>query len=399
LPAGRVDAEAAQEALLRDRRRAATYLVAVCALVGRPGLAREWAPWALDAPVLPAAGWGSADGAPEPAPARTTSTRAAAGDPAPDEVLVTGAERALWPAAAARAPGDGGAADVRRALRQRVALLDDDARARWRTRLLEAAPALPGGGADWGTPADDARGRRRAAAPDTLPLLRSWAAWSRAVVDGEIVAPAAEPRPLLLGAAGPASGATAAPGGDEDAEAPGEALLRVVGSLVDEGAPVARDLLQRAEVLGERGGRAPAADRPGRAAFVAPLVADDLRDASHARAAQLAAAPAPSRALRLGGRTVTVTPTDDAAAPAATARAELLARPVEGPSWGVVGAAGAAAVVALVLGIVAGPAWFVVTVVAGVVAAWQWFAGEQRGRDQRMQAQQRAEQFDADLAA
>ncbi|TWG84280.1 hypothetical protein L603_002000000050 [Cellulosimicrobium cellulans J34] len=72
---------------------------------------------------------------------------------------------------------------------------------------------------------------------------------------------------------------------------------------------------------------------------------------------------------------MTVTPTDDAAAP------------------------GAAAVVALVLGIVAGPAWFVVTVVAGVVAAWQWFAGEQRGRDQRMQAQQRAEQFDADLAA
>jgi len=421
LPAGRVDAEAAQEALLRDRRRAATYLVAVCALVGRPGLAREWAPWALDAPVLPAAGWGSADGAPEPAPARTTSARAAAGDPAPDEVLVTGAERALWLAAAAGALGDDGAADVRRALRERVALLDDDARARWRTRLLEAAPALPGGGADWGTPADDARGRRRAAAPDTLPLLRSWAAWSRAVADGEIVAPAAEPRPLLLGAAGPASGATAAPGGDEDAEAPGEALLRVVGSLVDEGAPVERDLLQRAEVLGERVGRAPEDDGPawdasagtlvdllvadargtdpGRAAFVAPLVADDLRDASHARAAQLAAAPAPSRALRLGGRTVTVTPTDDATAPAATARAELLARPVEGPSWGVVGAAGAAAVVALVLGIVAGPAWFVVTVVAGVVAAWQWFAGEQRGRDQRMQAQQRAEQFDADLAA
>src|SRR5690606_35460949 len=170
--------------------------------------------------------------------------------------------RALGLAAAAGALGVDGAADVRRALCERVALLDDDARARWRTRLLEAAPALPGGGADWGTPADDARGRRRAAAPDTLPLLRSWAAWSRAVADGEIGAPAAEPRPLLLGAAGPASGATAAPGGDEDAEAPGEALLRVVGSLVDEGAPVERDLLQRAEVLGERVGRAPEDDGP-----------------------------------------------------------------------------------------------------------------------------------------
>src|SRR5690606_15169231 len=211
-----------------------------------------------------------------------------------------------------------------------------------------------------------------------------------------------------LGAAAAPSGATAAPGGDQDAEAPGGALLRVVGSLVEEGAPVERDVPQRADVRGGPVGRAPevdglAWDAPA-GALVALLVPDarvagNGRDASPARAAQLAAAPAPSRALRLGGRTVTVPPTDDAPAPAATARAELLARPEEGPSWGVVGAAGAAAVVALVLGIVAGPAWFVVTVVAGVVAAWQWFAGEQRGRDQRMQAQQRAEQFDAALAA
>src|SRR5690606_35175458 len=41
LPAGRVDADAAQEALLRDRRRAATYLVAVCALVGRRSAERR----------------------------------------------------------------------------------------------------------------------------------------------------------------------------------------------------------------------------------------------------------------------------------------------------------------------------------------------------------------------
>ncbi|KAJ8138295.1 hypothetical protein OY671_008492, partial [Metschnikowia pulcherrima] len=65
LPAGRLDREAAEEALSRDRRRAATYLVAVCALVGQPGLAREWVPGVLDAPVSPAAGWGSAEGAPE----------------------------------------------------------------------------------------------------------------------------------------------------------------------------------------------------------------------------------------------------------------------------------------------------------------------------------------------
>ncbi|MDF2807823.1 MAG: hypothetical protein K0S43_2769 [Cellulosimicrobium sp.] len=57
------------------------------------------------------------------------------------------------------------------------------------------------------------------------------------------------------------------------------------------------------------------------------------------------------------------------------------------------------AVATLVLGIVVAPAWFAVTVVAGVVAAWQWFSGEQRARGQRADAQARAEQFDAELAA
>ncbi|MDF2807824.1 MAG: hypothetical protein K0S43_2770 [Cellulosimicrobium sp.] len=236
LPAGRLDPEAAQEALLRDRRRAATYLVAVCALVGQPGLAREWTPWVLDAPVLPAAGWGSADGAAEAAPERPGE--------APDEVLVTASERALWRAAAAGHLGDDGVAVVRAALAERVALLDDDAHARWRARLLEAAPALPASEGDWGSPeaADGSGTRRPAAAPDALPLLRSWTAWSRAVVAGEIALPAAAPGPLTLGASSDTTGGTGTVPGTaatpSDAPAPGAALLRVVGSLVNEGAPV-----------------------------------------------------------------------------------------------------------------------------------------------------------------
>lgn len=414
LPAGRLDPEAAQEALLRDRRRAATYLVAVCALVGQPGLAREWTPWVLDAPVLPEGGWGSADGEPEAAPERPGER--------PDEVLVSVSERALWCAAAAGHLGDDGVAVVRVALADRVALLDDDAHARWRARLLEAAPALPGSADDWGSPeaaaADGSGTRRRTAAPDALPLLRSWTAWSRAVVVGEVALPSPAPGPLALGApSGTTSGTTAAPTG---APAPGAALLRVVGSLVNEGAPVERGLLERAELLADRVGRAPEDDGPewdasagtlvdllvddargtdpGLAAIAAPLLVDDLRVASHARASELAASPAPSRVLRLAGRTVTVTPADDGASPAATARAELLARPVDGVSWGVVGGVGALAVVTLVLGIVVAPAWYAVTVVAAVVAAWQWFSGEQRARDQRAAAQASAERFDAELA-
>ncbi len=401
LPAGRLDREAAEEALLRDRRRAATYLVAVCALVGQPGLAREWVPGVLDAPVLPAAGWGSADGAPEPSPG--------AGE-GPDEVGVTGAERALWVAAAAGHLGVDGVEVVRRALAERVALLDDDARARWRARLLEAAPSLPeppADGAAWGSPeaaGDVAGARRRAAAPDALPLLRSWTAWSRALVAGEVAVPAPDPGPLPAGTP----------------EAPGAALLRVVASLVDEGAPVERGLLDRAALLDERVGRAPREDAPGwdapagtlvdllvedargtdpgRAALAGPLVAEELRAATHARAAELAAAPAPSRELRLGRRTVTVTPTEDGAAPAATARAELLAQPVDGVSWGAVGGTGAVALLGVVLGLAASPAWFTVAVVAAGLAAWQWFAGERRARDQRADAQARADRFEADLA-
>ncbi len=420
LPAGRLDAEAAQEALLRDRRRAATYLVAVCALVGQPGLAREWMPWVLDAPVLPAAGWGSADGAPEAAPERPGETL--------DEVLVTASERALWRAAAAGHLGDDGVAVVRAALAERVALLDDDAHARWRARLLEAAPALPGSGDDWGSPevgaADRSGTRRRAAAPDALPLLRSWTAWSRAVVAGEVALPAAAPGPLALGASSGTTGTTGTTGTaatPSGATAPGAALLRVVGSLVNEGAPVERGLLERAELLADRVGRAPEDDGPewdasagtlvdllvddargtdpGLAAIAAPLLVDDLRVASHARASELAASPAPSRVLRLAGRSVTVTPTDDGASPAATARAVLLARPVDGVSWGVVGGVGAIAVATLVLGIAVAPAWYAVAVVAAVVAAWQWFSGEQRARDQRTAARSSAERFDAELAA
>ncbi|UTT59021.1 hypothetical protein [Cellulosimicrobium cellulans] len=196
LPAGRLDREAAEEALLRDRRRAATYLVAVCALAGQPGLACEWTAWVLDAPALPAAGWGSADGAPEPSPG--------AGE-APDEVGVTGAERALWVAAAAGHLGGDGVEVVRRALAERVALLDDDARGRWRARLLEEAPSLPerpSEGEAWGSPeaaGGTAGTRRRAAAPDALPLLRSWTAWSRALVAGEVAVPAPTPGPSRPG--------------------------------------------------------------------------------------------------------------------------------------------------------------------------------------------------------
>ncbi len=224
---------------------------------------------------------------------------------------VTGAERALWVAAAAGHLGGDGVEVVRRALAERVALLDDDARGRWRARLLEEAPSLPerpSEGEAWGSPeaaGGTAGTRRRAAAPDALPLLRSWTAWSRALVAGRSRCPR---RPRAPPARTP--------------EAPGAALLRVVASLVDEGAPVERGLLDRAALLDERVGRAPREDGPGwdapagtlvdllvddargtdpgRAALAGPLVAEELRAATHARAAELAAAPVPSRELRLG---------------------------------------------------------------------------------------------------
>jgi hypothetical protein len=393
---GRLDADAAQEALLRDRRRAATFLVAVCTLVGQPALAAAWTASVLDAPVVPGAGWGSADGG-----AAGSDTVTPSGGPA--EVLVTGAERALWVAAADGLLGGEGADVVRAGLAQRLALLDDAARARLRTVLLVEPPALPGNDSGWGTPTG---------APDQLETLRAWAGWSHAVVAGEVVVPAP---------AGPAGDPVTTAGAPGAAVTAGDALLRVVTSLVDEGAPIERDLLQRAELLGERVGRTaeddgPAWDAPvgsvvdlvvadarsdagGRVALVAPLLGDDLRAAVHARAAEIAAAPAPARSLRLAGRTVTVTPTDDGAAPATTARAEHLARPVDGVSWGAVGGVGAVALLGVVLGIAVAPAWLVLGVGAALVAGWQWFTGDQRARAQRADAQARAEQFDRDLAA
>ncbi|MGO1341213.1 MAG: hypothetical protein ACTMID_05930, partial [Cellulosimicrobium funkei] len=77
---------------------------------------------------------------------------------------------------------------------------------------------------------------------------------------------------------------------------------------------------------------------------------------------------------------------------------ELLAQPVDGVSWGAVGGTAAVAVLGVVLGLAASPAWFTVAVVAAGLAAWQWFAGERRARDQRAEAQARADRFDADLA-
>lgn len=424
---GGVDADAAQEALQRDRRRAATYLVAVCTLVGRPALVSAWVASVLDAPVLPAAGWGSPDGAPqEPATApRPATGRAAAGRAAgrstsarstgesPREVRVTAAERALWLATAEGLVDDGARDVVRAGLADRLALLDDPARSRLRAHLLDAAPALPGADGGWGTPAEP-----DGAGADTLGVLRAWVGWSRAVAAGTVAVPTttAEPGPVPpRRTAGVGTGA----GADDPVTARGT-LLRVVGSLVDEGAPVERDLLDRAELLGERVGRAPAEDGPewdattgtlvdllvddargsdaGRAALVAPLLADELRAAGHARAAEVAATPVPSRTLRLAGRTVTVTPAADGATLAATGRAELLARPVDGVSWGAVGGTGAVAGLGLVLGIAVAPAWYVVALVAGIAAGWQWFSGERRARAQRDDQQHRAEQFDRDLA-
>ncbi len=378
LPAGRLDREAAEEALLRDRRRAATYLVAVCALVGQPGLAREWTAWVLDAPALPAAGWGSADGAPEPSPG--------AGE-APDEVGVTGAERALWVAAAAGHLGGDGVEVVRRALAERVALLDDDARGRWRARLLEEAPSLPerpSEGEAWGSPeaaGGTAGTRRRAAAPDALPLLRSWTAWSRAR-GGEVAVPAPTPGPSRPGPRGARRGA-----------APRRRVARGRGSARGARAP------DRAALLDERVGRAPREDGPGgtprrgrsstcsSTTPAGPTRARGARGPSRRRGAA-GRDPRAGRGARGGsravaraaprGRTVTVTPTEDGAAPAATARAELLARPVDGVSWGVVGGTGAVALLGVVLGIAASPAWFTVAVVAAGLAAWQWFAGAAR---------------------
>lgn|GEM_PF-1733658 len=391
---GRLDAEAAQEALVRDRRRAATYLVAVCALVGHPGLAAPWLASALEAPEVPDVGWGSADGG-APAP----------GDAAA-EATVTVAGRALWLAAADGALGAEAADAVRAGLAGRVALLADDARSRLRTDLLAQAPAL--GAVDgWGSPTG---------ARDDLGTLRAWVAWSRDTADGDLAVTSAGTE-AAGGPAGDGAAETSTGGAGADDEA-SSSLADLVSSLVDEGAPVERDLLDRAEALSERVGRAPDDERrwsapagrvvdllvedargadARRAVFVAPLLAADLRAVGHDLVARTEAAPAPSAVLRLGGRTVTVTPSEDGAAAASAARSELLARPVDGVSWPVVGGAGAVAVVALVLAVVVSPAWWVVTAGAAVVAGWQWFAGSRRATDQAAHAQDQAERFDAEV--
>ncbi len=379
---GRLDDDAFQEALVRDRRRTATFVVGVCALVGHPALAAPWLSSVLDAPALPDAGWGSASERTEP-------------DDDPDDVTVAVAERALWLAAAAGLLGDAADRTVRDALVQRVGLLDVGAHDRLRGALLAEPPALGGGGGDWGSPSG---------ARDDLGVLRAWSAWARAAAEGALV-PA--------GADGTAAGVPAA------TDPARTALRSVVSSVLDEGAPVERDLLDRADELDALVGRERERDQPGwdasagslvdllaadargddpgRARLVAPILAEDLRDAAHDLAARLAAEPAPARTLRLAGRTVTVTPADDGERTAATARAELAARPLDGVSWPVVGGLGAAAVVALVLAVVAAPAWWVVVAGAAAVGGWQWYAGERRARDQREHARRQVESFDAEI--
>ncbi len=369
---GRLDDDAAQEALVRDRRRAAVFLVGVCALVGHPGLAEPWLSSVLHAPAAPDAGWGSATELSAPDP-----------DEGAVEAPVTVAERALWLAAAAGLLGPAGTESVRDALAQRVGLLDAGARDRLRLALLAEAPALGGGGDSWGSPSG---------ARDDLEVLRAWAAWARAASDGQ--------------------------GDGASTEPARAAVLSVVSSVVDEGAPVERDLLGRAETLSERVGRAPGeeqewsapaeslvdllaadarGDDPDRARLVAPLLAEDLRAAAHDLAARLAAEPAPSRTLRLAGRSVTVTPTDDGARLATTARAELVARPVDGISWPVVGGLAAVAVVALVLAVVVTPAWWFVVALVGAVAGYQAVGGARRARDQREHVRRQLELFDAEI--
>ncbi|WP_435737432.1 hypothetical protein V5D56_02210 [Cellulosimicrobium sp. PMB13] len=396
---GRLDDDAAQEALVRDRRRAATFLVGVCALVGQPGLAAPWLSSVLDTPALPDAGWGTATEGAETERAETD------GREVPDDVSVAVAERALWLAAAAGLLGDAGDRTVRDALAQRTGLLDAGAHDRLRGALLAEPPALGGGGGDdWGSPS----GVR-----DELGVLRAWAAWARAAADGALLPapPTGDDVPVAADAA-----VAGVPLATDPARA---ALQTVVSSVVDEGAPVERDLLDRADELNARVGRererdqpawdAPAAslvdllaadargDDPDRARLVAPILAEDLKAAAHDLAARLAAEPAPSRTLRLAGRTVTVTPTDDGERPAATARAELVARPVDGISWPVVGGLGAAAVVALVLAVVTAPAWWLVVAGAAAVAGWQWFAGTRRSRDQREHVRRQVALFDAEI--
>ncbi|MCB7136007.1 hypothetical protein [Cellulosimicrobium marinum] len=381
---GVLDAEAAEEALLRDRRRAAAYLVAVCTLVGFPGLASAWLPVVLDAHALPDARWGTADGA-----------GGDARDAAEPEVTVV--ERALWVAAASGALGGDGDAVVRDALRRRVDLLDAAGHDRLRGRLLAAPPALGGGGDAWGT----AGGEAESAA------VRAWAAWADALAD-------------VTETAGPSASTEASTGtsaGDEAGAEPD--LLDVVASLVDEGAPVERDLLDRADALSVQVGRAPAeAERAwsaaagplvdllahdasgtdvARARLVAPLVAEDLRAAAVEVSDRLAAEPAPTRTLRLAGRTIEVTPAEDGSSAAAAALAELDARPVQGVSWAVVGGAAVAAVAGVVLAVAVAPAWWLAAIGGAVVAVWQWFAGTARAAGQRDHVRRERERLDAEI--
>ncbi|MBD8078576.1 hypothetical protein [Cellulosimicrobium arenosum] len=326
---------------------------------------------------------------------------------------MTVAERSLWRAAAAGLLDPAARAAVGSAVAERVGLLDGGAQDRLRAKLLETAPRITGSdGSGWGTPAGTV---------DELGVLRAWHGWAQALGAGP---GSAAPGPV--GTAGsdsenPGPGPGAADGPGDGAGIPVSTALRtVVDSLADEGAPVERDLLARAEVLNDRVGREPEdggpswdatagnlvdllvddarGDDPGRAALVAPLLVADLRAGVHAGAGRLVDAPAPVRTLRLAGHTVTVTPTDDGATTAGTARAAYLARPVDGPSWAVVGVAGAVALLSVVLGVVVSPAFAVVAVVGGAVAGWQWFAGNRRAADQRADAERTAQEFDAKVA-
>ncbi len=312
---GSADQRRLDQAAGIDGSRTATFLAAAAPLLGVPGLAERWLPTAL--------------------PATGTTT--------------TNAERALWLAAADGLLGTVALDTVRSALAARLATIEENSVI---NQLVSAHP--PEGPASPGAPKPATRiidlraatergaGDRRTAAT----TLERWAAW---------VATAVAPTPAQHidgdGARAPT---------DTD-----DLLLDVVRSLVEEGSPEERPLLDRAEQLAAtlNSAATPPTNWDDPAGELLELLAADLADQGHPARARLAVevlrVPLATSADRL--LTIATAPYVPDAAPEVRRTVDLA--PDRLVSGQLLAGAAAIFVLSIVLAIAVAPGWIALAVI------------------------------------
>ncbi|WP_135850921.1 hypothetical protein [Serinibacter arcticus] len=447
---GVLDSDAADTALRLDRGRAAPFLVAVTALVGRPELASALLPDCFlgltatggdassvfgtaepDAAAGSMGNPGSSSGADAAASTKAGGRRGSAGgasvaasrrygsasDPTtPSSPPVTNAERTLWRATAAGLLGNEAVGAVRDAVDARLAPTDPSA---WTTsttdplaeapRLghlasepdplarIDGAPGSTGGGRD---------GSGTGGGTSREAVLGAWSLWAERIGAHELRGSRA---------VGPADLA-ASPPGSVVAD-----LERAAFSLALEGGPRERELLERADLLGSHLGKV--ADREPQwwsaiaagvvqlvvadarsadvdtAALVAPLLAPSLLRAADAHRDRLLGTPDPTASVKLGvTATVTVTPSDDGTAAADRARSAYLAEPIPGPRWWLTGGLAAGGLLVAGIALAQGVAgWWILAILLLAVAAGTYLASLRGVRDERERRDEAVARYDAAL--